>query len=157
MPKRTLEYQKVLNLRHNVDDPWKSLANAVVEVAAYDYRRCMQKKVTHGLSMSELELRYVDARINEVARFYESDWGYFLSHGLSPVIWEKLQKEFAEQLARFDICYPYAVKRRAKLERRRKRAEARWVHNKHRRKRQKAAQKTKKREAAQAALPVNKE
>lgn len=149
--KRLLDYQKVLNLRHDARDPWAMLANAIVEVAADDYRYYMTKKVTHGLSMSATEMMYLDSNILEIKLFFEGDWGFLVSHGLAPVIWEKLQAEFAEQLARFNLCYPFAVKHRAKLERRRKKAEARYRKNLQRRKRQKAR---KKREAAaKAALP----
>ena len=143
MPKGQLEYQKILNLRHDASDPWGMLANAIVEVAADDYRRNMTRKVTRGLSMSEMEMRYLDSRIIDIKLFFEGEWGDLVSHGLAQVIWEKLQAEFAERLAWFNQRWPYILKHRAKLERRRKKAEARYQKNKHRHKKQKAAKKDK--------------
>ena len=150
-----LEYQRVLNLRHDATDPWKMLANAIVELSADDYRRLMTKKLAHGFSMSDLEMLSVDSKILEIKIFFESDWGFLVSHGLAPVIWEKLQAEFAERLVWFNLRYPFFVKHRAKLERRRKKAEARYRKNKLRRKKQKA--KKKREAAAQAALPEKEE
>jgi len=140
-----LEYQKDLHYQRHSYDPWKALANAVVETTADDYRRNMSRLLNHGFHMSDVELVAVRSHITECRVFFESDWGYLLSRGLAPVIWEKLQAEFAERLAWFNLRYPYFVKHRAKLERRRKKAEARYRKNLQRRKRQKAR---KKREAA---------
>lgn len=145
--KRLLNYQRVLNHRHNAIDPWNLLANAIVEVAADDYRYLMTKKVTQGLSMSEMELRFLDSNILEIKNFFESDWGFLCSHGLALVIWSKLQAEFTDQLARLELFYPFAVKHRAKQERRRNKAEARYQKNKLRHKAQKAEKKSKKLEA----------
>ena len=127
-------------------DPWKRLANAIVTLAAEDYRDYMRLKLSRGLSMSEMEMTYLNSKILDVKIFFESDWGYMCSRGLSPVIWEKLQAEFAEELARFELCYPYAVRHRAKLARRRKKAEARWLKNKLRHQRQRLQKKYKNKE-----------
>lgn len=97
--RKTLEYTKRLNLRHDSSDPYKELANAIVEVAADDYRFYMAKKCKHGPSMSDLELRVLDGKIHWIQVFFESDLGFLLSHGLSPVIMERLQAEFAEKEA----------------------------------------------------------
>ena len=97
-----LDYQKVLNTQRDASDPWRELANAIVEQAADDYRRMMTRKVKHGLTMSDIEMMSVDSRILECRQFFESGWGYFLSRGLAPVIWEKLQAEFADQLAELE-------------------------------------------------------
>lgn len=94
-----LEYQKVLNTQRDATDPWKELANAIVEQAAEDYRRLMAKKIKCGNKMSDLEMRILNSRILEIKLFFESDWGYLCSHGLAPVIWERLQKEFEIQNA----------------------------------------------------------
>lgn len=94
--RKTLEYTKVLNLRHDSSDPYKELANAIVEVAADDYRFYMAKKCKHGPSMSDLERRVLDSKIHEIEVFFQSDWGYLLSHGLAPVILAKLQNEFQQ-------------------------------------------------------------
>lgn len=99
-----LEYQRVLNTRRNASDPWGELANAIVEQAADDYRRNMTKRIKRGLSMSDLELRMVDSHILEIKQFFESSWGSLLSHGLAPVIWEKLQKEFAADNAKLEAA-----------------------------------------------------
>lgn len=97
--RKTLEYTKVLNLRHDSSDPYKELANAIVEVAADDYRFYMAKKCNHGFSMSDLELRFLESNINEIRVFLNSGWGLLLSHGLAPVILERLRAEFAEKEA----------------------------------------------------------
>lgn len=150
-----LEYQKTLNLRHNAADPWKMLANAVVEMTADDYRRNMTRLIKRGLYMSDFELVTVQSYITECRIFFESDWGDLLSHGLADVIWEKLQAEFADGLAWFDARLPYMQKHRRKLERKRKAAQRRWAKNKSRRKRQR---KFKKKVAAiRAAMATNNE
>lgn len=131
-----LEYQKVLNSHKTADDPWKELANAIVEQTADDYRRNMTRLIKRGLSMSEMELVTVRSYITECKIFFESDWGDLLSHGLADVIWERLQAEFADDLARFEARLPYMQKHRRKLERKRKAAQKRWAKNKSRRKRQ---------------------
>ena len=133
-----LEYQKVLNSHKTADDPWKELANAIVEMTADDYRKNMTRLVKRGLSMSDFELVTVQSYIKECRIFFVSDWGDRLSHGLADVIWEKLQAEFADDLAQFESRLPYMQKHRRKLERRRKKAEARYRKNLQRRKRQKA-------------------
>lgn len=97
--RKTLEYEKVLNLRHDSSDPYKELANSIVEVAADDYRFYMAKKCEHGPSMSDLELRVLESNIHGIQVFFESGWGFLLSHGLSPVILERLHAEFAEKEA----------------------------------------------------------
>lgn len=131
-----LEYRKTLNLRHDAADPWKMLANAVVEMAADDYRRNMTRLIKRGLFMSDIELVTVRSYITECQIFFESGWGYLLSHGLADVIWEKLQAEFADDLAWFEARLPYMQKHRRKLERKRKATQRRWAKNKSRRKRQ---------------------
>lgn len=136
-----LEYQKVLNIQKRADDPWKNLANAIVEMTADDYRKNMTRLLGRGLSMSDYELATVQSHITECRIFFESDWGYLLSHGLADVIWEKLQAEFAEDLARFEARLPYMQKHRRKLERKRKAAQRRWAKNKSRRKRQRKVKK----------------
>ena len=141
-----LNYQKELVLRREADDPWKALANAVVEQAADDYRRAMQRKLSHGLSMSRIELLNLDSTITDVRTFFEGDWGFLLSHGLAPVIWEKLQAEFATELARFELCLPFMVKHREKLKKKKARQERRWRNNKARRKRQNKRRKGNKQE-----------
>ena len=130
-----LEYQKVLNSHKKADDPWKELANAIVEMTADDYRRNMTLLIKRGLSMSDIELVTVRSDITECRIFFESDWGDLLSHGLAAVIWEKLQAEFADDLAWFEARLPYMQKHRRKLERKRKAAHRRWAKNKARRKR----------------------
>lgn len=131
-----LEYQKTLNLRHDAADPWKMLSNAVVEMTADDYRRNMTRLIKRGLYMSDMELITVRSYITECRVFFESDWGYLLSHGLADVIWGKLQAEFADDLDRFEACLPYVQKHRRKLERKREAAQRRWERNKARKKRQ---------------------
>lgn len=100
--RKTLEYTKVLNLQHGSIDPYKDLANAIVEVAADDYRFYMAKKCEHGPSMSDLELRVLESNIHGIQVFFQSGWGLMLSHGLAPVILERLQAEFAEKEAAVD-------------------------------------------------------
>lgn len=132
-----LEYQRVLDSHKRADDPWNELANAVVEVTADDYRRNMNRLIKLGLFMSDMELAIVRSHIKECQIFFESDWGYLLSRGLAPVILEKLQAEFADNLARFEARLPYkqnVQKHRRKLERKREAAERRWLKNKTRRK-----------------------
>lgn len=136
-----LEYQKVSNTQRDAFDPWGALANAIVEQTADDYRRNMTRLIKRGLSMSEMELVTVQIYITECKIFFESDWGDLLSHGLADVIWEKLQAEFAADLVWFEARLPYMQKHRAKLERRRKKAEARYLKNKRRRKNRKARKK----------------
>lgn len=131
-----LEYQKILNLRHNAADPWVMLANAIVEQTADDYRQNMTRLIKRGLSMSDIELVTVRIFIAECKAFFESAWGDLLSRGLADVIWEKLQAEFADGLAWFEARLPYMQKHRRKLERKRKAAQRRWEKNKSRRKRQ---------------------
>ena len=131
-----LEYQKNLNHQRHSYDPWKALANAVVETTADDYRRNMSRLLDHGFYMSDVELVAVRSHITECRVFFESDWGYLLSRGLAPVIWEKLQAEFAERLAWFEARLPYLQKHRRKLERKREAARRRWAKNKARRKQQ---------------------
>lgn len=97
--RKTLEYTKSLNIRHDSSDPYKELANAIVEVAADDYRFYMAKKCQHGSKMSDLERRVLDSKIHEIEVFFQSDLGYLLSHGLAPVILEKLQNEFQQNNA----------------------------------------------------------
>lgn len=135
-----LEYQKVLNSHKKADDPWKELANAIVEMTADDYRRNMTRMIKRGLSMSDFELVTVQSYITECRVFFESDWGDLLSHGLADVIWEKLQAEFADDLAWFEARLPYMQKHRRKLERKRKAAHRRWAKNKARRKRKRKSQ-----------------
>jgi hypothetical protein len=48
--------------------------------------------------MSGPEYRVLQGRIREIEVFFKSDWGFLLSHGLAPVIWEKLRDEFAEDI-----------------------------------------------------------
>lgn len=97
--RKTLDYTKNLNLRHDASDPYKELANAIVEVAADDYRFYMAKKCEHGPSMSDLELRVLESNIHGIQAFFKSGWGFMLSHGLAPVILERLHAEFAEKEA----------------------------------------------------------
>lgn len=134
-----LHYAKALNNGNPVSDPWLDLANAIVEQAADDYRSNVEKKLRRGLSMTDLELNVLDGRIFEVEAFFRGGWGYFLSRGLAPVILEKLQAEYSERLADFDVRYPYMVKHRRKVERRRQRAERRWENNKARHKKKKVS------------------
>lgn len=150
-----LEYQKILNTQRDASDPWNTLANAIVEQTADDYRRNMTRLIKHGLSMSDFELVTVQSYVTECKLFFESDWGFLLSHGLADVIWEKLQAEFAADLARFEARLPYVQKHRRKLERKRKAAQRRWAKNKSRRKRQR---KFKKKVAAiRATIETNNE
>ena len=131
-----LEYQKVLNNHKRADDPWREIANAVVELTADDYRRNMTTLLKRGLSMSDVELVTVRSYITECRLFFESDWGDLLAHGLAAVIWEKLQAEFSEQLARFEVRLAFMQKHRRKLERKRKAAMKRRWKNRHRHKKQ---------------------
>lgn len=85
---------------HTPSDPWSELANAVVAQAADDYRRLCHKLITHGVKLSDAELRVLNGRIREIEVFFRSDWGFLLSHGLSKTILEKLQAEFAEDIKR---------------------------------------------------------
>lgn len=77
-------------------DPWTDLANAIVAQAADDYRRLCKKMVERGATMEPVSFRILDGRIKEIEVFFKSDWGFLLSHGLAPAIWEKLQAEFAD-------------------------------------------------------------
>lgn len=131
-----LEYQKALDTKRDASDPWGELANAIVEQTVEDYRRNMTRLIKRGLSMSEEELVTVRSYITECRIFFASDWGDLLSHGLADVIWEKLQAEFADDLAWFEARLPYMQKHRRKLERKRKAAQMRRAKNKSRRKRQ---------------------
>jgi hypothetical protein len=79
-------------------DPWTDLANAIVAQAADDYRRLCKKMVERGATMEPVSFRILDGRIKEIEVFFKSDWGFLLSHGLAPVIWEKLKDEFAEDI-----------------------------------------------------------
>lgn len=97
-----LQYQKNLNQKRDASDPWRELANAIIEQAADDYRRSMTKKIKLGLKLSDLEMPIINSRINECKQFFESGWGYFLSRGLAPVIWERLQAEFKDELAELE-------------------------------------------------------
>ena len=45
--------------------------------------------------MSGPEYRVLKGRIREIEVFFNSDWGFLLSHGLSRVILGRLQEEFA--------------------------------------------------------------
>lgn len=83
---------------HTPSDPWSELANAVVAQAADDYRRLCQRLIKSGVKMSGPEYRVLQGRIREIEVFFKSDWGFLLSHGLAPVIWEKLKDEFAEDI-----------------------------------------------------------
>jgi hypothetical protein len=125
-----------LNTQRDASDPWGELANAIVEQTADDYRRNMTRLIKRGLSMSEMELVTVQSYVTECKIFFESDWGDLLSHGLADVIWEKLQAEFADDLAWFEARLPYMQKHRRKLDRKRKATQRRWAKNKSRRKRQ---------------------
>lgn len=138
-----LQYQKALNTARDASDPWGELANAIVEQTVDDYRRNMTRLIKRGLSMSDMELVTVRSYITECRIFFESDWGDLLSHGLADVIWEKLQAEFADRLARFEARLPYMQKHRRKLERKRKAAQRRWAKNKARKKRQRKLKKMK--------------
>lgn len=79
-------------------DPWTDLANAVVAQAADDYRRLCDKKVKHGVTMSDLEWRCINGELASIDSFFRSDWGYLLSHGLAPVIHSKLKSEYNEPM-----------------------------------------------------------
>ena len=98
-----LKYMLLLNTQREASDPYKELANAIVETAADDYRSSMREKISKGLDMSDLELYYLNSRISEIKRFFESDWGDLCAHGMALAIWERLQKEFAAQNAAFEI------------------------------------------------------
>ena len=97
-----LQYQKNLNQKRDASDPWRELANAIIEQAADDYRRSMTRLVKNGLAMSDVEMMCVKSRITECKQFFESGWGYFISRGLAPVIWERLQAEFKDELAELE-------------------------------------------------------
>jgi hypothetical protein len=92
---RNKYYKDYLN-ENSKADPWTDLANAIVAQAADDYRRLCKKMVEYGATMEEFSFRILDGRIREIKWFFESDYGFLLSHGLAPVIWEKLQAEFAD-------------------------------------------------------------
>ena len=65
--------------QESVYDPWKALANAVIEQAAEDYR--------------EARRRGDAGEIRHLERWFRSGWASDLSRGLAPVILERLQKE----------------------------------------------------------------
>ena len=97
----TSSYERYLreqNLHRTRSDPWTDLANAIVAQAADDYRRLCKKMVEYGATMEDFSFRILDGRIREIKWFFESDYGFLLSHGLAPVICEKLQAEFADGL-----------------------------------------------------------
>ena len=54
--------------------------------------------VEYGATMEDFSFRILDGKIREIKWFFESEYGYLLSHGLAPVIWEKLQSMFADGL-----------------------------------------------------------
>lgn len=137
MPEYKLEYQRVLNKQRDATDPWAELANAIVEVAAEDYRFLMTKKLKRGLKMDDLELSLLDSKILDIKIFFESGWGDLCSRGLAPVIWEKLQAEFADGLVQFNIRRPFMQKHLRKIKRKRKNARERYRKNAARHKRQK--------------------
>lgn len=75
-------------------DPWTDLANFIVAQAADEYRLLCRKAVKHGETMSDYEMSIVNGNLRDLEAFFRSDWGLMLSHGLAPVIWEKLKAEF---------------------------------------------------------------
>lgn len=88
-------------------DPWTDLANAVVAQAADDYRRLCHRLIKSGVKMSEIELNILNAKLNEIECFFQSEWGFLLSHGLAPTILEKLRAEVDD-----DICEMYTKRER---------------------------------------------
>jgi hypothetical protein len=74
-----------------LDDNYARLANAVIEIAADDYRTLKRRE---RLYMNKYEQKLNDIAIEEIERFFLSDYGYLLCRGLNEVILEKLQAEF---------------------------------------------------------------
>lgn len=95
--KAMLKYIAPVKQRHP-DSPWLDLANAIVQQAAVDYRRLMERKIKHYLKMSDFERCVLDARIKEIEVFFTSDYGDLLSRGLAPLILGRLQAEFSDRL-----------------------------------------------------------
>ena len=70
-------------MNDSFDDNYNLLAQAIVELAANDYRE---------LRMNE---RYSKQwRVHEIERFFLSEYGDLLCHDLGEVILEKLRAEF---------------------------------------------------------------
>ena len=70
-------------MNDSFDDNYNLLAQAIVELAANDYRE---------LRMNE---RYSKQwRVHEIERFFLSEYGDLLCHDLGEVILEKLKAEF---------------------------------------------------------------
>ena len=74
-----------------------NLANAVVELAASDYRSYRKKVNRDWDTMEDYEKKVYTSKIAELEKFFVSPYGMFLSRGLGDVILEKLQKEFEEE------------------------------------------------------------
>ena len=98
MTSRNKYYKDYLSENASRADPWTDLANAIVAQAADDYRRLCKRLVGNGAKMEPFAYNVLNGRIKEIEVFFKSDWGVLLSHGLSPVIWEKLQAEFADDI-----------------------------------------------------------
>lgn len=97
MTSRNKYYKDYLS-ENSKADPWTDLANAIVAQAADDYRRLCKKLVDKGAKMEPFAYNVLNGRIKEIEVFFKSDWCVLLSHGLAPVIWEKLQAEFADDI-----------------------------------------------------------
>lgn len=96
--KAMLKYITPVKPEKRPDGPWLDLANAIVQQAAEDYRRLMERKIKHSLKMSDFERCVLDGRIKEIEVFFTSDYGDLLSRGLAPLILGRLQAEFADRL-----------------------------------------------------------
>lgn len=82
---------KILD-RNGIDD----LANAIVLKAAFDYRNA-HKRLRKGNNAALY-------RINEIEKFFNSEWGDFLSNGMAKEILRRLQKEQEEKTKEEEIC-----------------------------------------------------
>ena len=72
-----------------MNDPYESLANAIILQAAKDYRKALRKLNTNP--------RYAPAlrRVSEVERFFHSDWYKTLTSVSGELLIEKLRAEVA--------------------------------------------------------------
>lgn len=75
-------------------EAYQNLANAIIRLAAKDYRRYRRKVERDWDTMSEYDKKLLTGKIKQLENFFASGYGMFLSGGLGDVILEKLQKEF---------------------------------------------------------------
>jgi len=74
-------------MNDSFDDNYNLLAQAIVELAANDYRELRRDE-------RENECYSTQRRVHEIERFFLSEYGDLLFHDLGEVILEKLQAEF---------------------------------------------------------------